>query len=236
MPRTGRPKRSTDCQCICQQCGKEYSVPGWKPYGRLFCGSSCFHESRKGKPQPWLRTVYTEKVCPACGLVFECGGEGRPPRFQVHCSGSCNRLANKYRTTPKTLGDVDAAYIAGFLDGEGCISVYCRTKGVTVKMYAHNCKRSVLDWIAETTGLGSVQVHCKGNEKHCVSFSWQTNSISVVAVLKQVLPYLRLKKRQAELAIEAQTLQELKGGIPPIRKAQILDEIHRLNKRWPLVA
>lgn len=218
----------------CLHCGKHCSVPEWENTGKKFCSTPCFHKYRVGRPCEWNKTQPDERVCPQCGNTFLTGGEGRPRRYQVHCSRACNVAAQGYRTESKPLSIPDAAYIAGFLDGEGCISFYKRQSSVGVKLFAYNCKRSVLDWMAEITGVGSVTTHSRESAKHAQAYYWQLNGRAVTTLLAEVRPYLRLKGEQADLAIEAERLHQNKtfSALPDVRE-QFLTEIRRLNKRGP---
>ena len=234
MASRGRPKRSKDIDFDCLHCGKHCSVPEWNNAKKKFCSKTCFHRYRVGRPQDWLKIKPDEKICPQCGGTFLCGGKGRPPRYQLHCSRTCNVAAQGYRTEAKPLSPAEAAYIAGFIDGEGCISFYRRQHSVNVKLIACNCKRAALDWIAETTGIGSVTKHTKGSAKHAASYYWQLNTKAAGDLLRHIRPYLKIKGDQADLAIEAYRLHENKtfADSPEVRE-RFLNEIRALNKRGP---
>src|SRR3982750_1580430 len=137
MPRTGRPKQSQDIEVDCLQCGKHWIQPEWKNTGVKFCSRACFYKYRVGKPQEWLRIKPDERTCPGCSARFLVGGGGRPPRHRRFCSRQCAVASKGYRTVSKPLDTIDAAYIAGFIDGEGCISFYKRGPSVGVKLFAH---------------------------------------------------------------------------------------------------
>jgi hypothetical protein len=209
--------------------------PVWDSTRKKFCSHRCFSIWRIGKSSEWAKREPDIKVCPQCQKPFEAGGEGRPRRYQIHCSRACNVAAQGYRTECLKLKAVDAAYIAGFIDGEGCISFYKRGPSVGVKLFAHNNKRPVLDWISEVTGIGAVS--SKGrprSEKHGVGLYWQCNGKGAVSVLNQIREYLKIKGPQADLAIEAERLHQAKHfqDRPDVRD-QFLSEIRRLNKRGP---
>jgi endogenous inhibitor of DNA gyrase (YacG/DUF329 family) len=239
MPRTGRPKTSTDVEFDCIQCGKHCIQPEWENTTKRFCSRECYHQNRIGKEQPWNTGPPDEKKCPECGKLFLVGGEGRPPRHRVHCSRKCDVASRKYRTECRLLPipppEIQSAtYIAGFVDGEGCISFYKKGISINVKLIACNCKRFVLDWIVKQTGVGAVTRHHFATDKHAESFYWQCNSKAAVSVLRQIEPYLILKREQANLAIRVQELHEARAfwDNPDLRD-QFLTEIRRLNQRGP---
>jgi hypothetical protein len=117
-------------------------------------------------------------------------------------------LARRFHIEPKKLSPLDAAYIAGFVDGEGCISLHPRGPSANIKLFAHNCKRFVLDWIAEVTGVGAVSRHAMESTKRSESFYWQANSSRAIHVIRQIRPYLRIKAPQADAVMEAFRLAE----------------------------
>jgi hypothetical protein len=59
---------------------------------------------------------------------------------------------------------------------------------------------------------GTISKRVPKNPKHNISFHWQCSSRQAVAALSAMLPFLEMKKEQAELAIEFQSLR--KRGSP----------------------
>lgn len=108
----------------------------------------------------------------------------------------------------KDLTETEAAYIAGIIDGEGCISIqkvrsgnakiasagYAYRGCVAVKM----TDESLVRWFQEVTGLGSAikaQVP-SGNRRQ--AWAWTCWSKQALALLNRVRPHLRLKGAQAD--------------------------------------
>lgn len=101
---------------------------------------------------------------------------------------------------------LDLAWAAGFLDGEGCFTLL-RRKGaqfhaVTAEIHvgAVQVKREPLDFLVELLGgrvtrLGTTK---GGNE----IWQWRiTNAPDMRRVLPLLLPYFRQKKREAEICL-----------------------------------
>lgn len=110
--------------------------------------------------------------------------------------------------------DTDLAYFAGILDGEGCIwaglkSGKYATPIVRVQVTTTDVELCV--WLRDLFG-GSVTEHsnkkAEANGRKRVDY-WCVHSQEAAYVLRAVLPHLKLKRRQAELAIE---LEERKGS------------------------
>lgn len=106
------------------------------------------------------------------------------------------------RKTPKELKLVDKLYLAGFIDGEGSISTMRQPSGTYgVSLVITNQNTKVLRWIKDTCGLGNVfkcsQSHL--SNKPCFRYVVYTNQASLL--LQQLEPYLKIKRKQAKLAI-----------------------------------
>jgi hypothetical protein len=144
------------------------------------------------------------------------------------------------------LSDVDAAYIAGFVDGEGSIGLWKETRkdnriGWRYKpvLTAANTDIPVLEWIRSVTGVGSIVEHCwvnpvatTGGRRTC--YVWRCSPQPTKHVLGQILPFLRLKPRQAELVLEFQSVMFAGKhmDIADYEKAEeIYHELRRLNRR-----
>ena len=107
------------------------------------------------------------------------------------------------------------AYAAGIVDGEGCISIYSKSirngqyKGIlknyhlTVVVTQKDGK--LVDWLFGNFG-GSVSLHKKWErlDEKCWMHEWTLNYQNASRFLKQILPFLIIKKKQAEIAIRFQ--------------------------------
>jgi len=110
------------------------------------------------------------------------------------------------------LTEIEKAYMAGIIDGEGCISLspaYKSKRGQVHRLLltVNNTSLSLISWVAEKW---QANLHLfKSNtlnsllplRKHKI-YSCQINGKKAVLILKEILPYLICKKRQAEVAIE----------------------------------
>jgi len=100
----------------------------------------------------------------------------------------------------------DLAYIAGILDGEGSISITNRSTGI--KLQGHSLSVSVIntnEWICKWLhfnlgGYCRVRVNGLGWGKRDI-WEWNVQARKALYFLELVLPYLRIKRPQAELAI-----------------------------------
>ena len=91
------------------------------------------------------------------------------------------------------------AYVAGFFDGEGCISIYTRHKrGLHIKVSVTQHRDA--DWILEEIQqkYGGVIYRWEGK---VTQLEWL--GIKRLHFLRIIVPFLKIKRLLAELAIDA---------------------------------
>jgi len=141
------------------------------------------------------------------------------------------------------LSNEDAAYLAGFIDGEGCIS-YEKYKVGGRSYYrptviVSNTNLEVLEWICLATGVGKPRTMCKKpRSKEQFIIRWCHNA--AIDVLRQTLPFLKIKHGRAKLILSnfdkekekgsTRTFRELPGELLASRES-LYAEMKELNKR-----
>src|SRR5688500_4637701 len=101
------------------------------------------------------------------------------------------------------------AYIAGIIDGEGCIAIgkhktraYKSGYQVCPRLSVTNTNLKLLKDLRKVTGVGNItSFERKKNPNWKIGYTWQVFGKDINKVLVTVLPYLRLKQRQAKLVI-----------------------------------
>jgi len=129
----------------------------------------------------------------------------------------------------------DIAYIAGLFDGEGCVSV---VSGIRKRPGRKNDKLRnehslhvsisnqhipTLTYIKNATGLGNIYRDAKDR----INFKWIVDCVRAMEFLKVLLPYLKIKKPQAELAIKLQTLLSYRNMT--LENTGRIDKLYYLN-------
>jgi len=188
----------------CHTCGKEFDAD---KKGRKYCSLECSYASRKGHPPTNPRRRYT-KTCLSCGKEFEAGGRTGKHHWTKYCSRVCAGHGAIRHPTPRTLSAVEAAYLAGFLDGEGSI-VQIKNHGWRVTIYQSS--EPVIRWIEAVTGTGTVSLRAApkagGNLKSQGPFKdaylWQLYGRNAADFLEQLVPYMIVKKERAMEAINS---------------------------------
>ncbi len=126
-----------------------------------------------------------------------------------------------------------AIYLAGFFDGEGYIGLLKRIKRKKyleyfVQIAIGQNDGATLDWIKDNFG-GNCYLIKRDN-----SFYWSASNRAAYTILKEIYPFLRYKKPQAELAIkyfeEQLPRKQALSDNEMDRREEIYIELKRLKK------
>lgn len=117
-----------------------------------------------------------------------------------------------------TLRDTDKAYLAGIVDGEGCISISKQiikrtpTPVYSLIVVVSLVNKDVLQYFKEITGLGSVKYGAKheSSDNSRTSYQWWVSSRQAEKLLVEIYPYLRIKREQADIALSFMKTYQLK--------------------------
>jgi hypothetical protein len=210
---TAGRKKAERVQVACLRCGKQIdATPRAIESGRArYCGQECFHAAQVGveRNRGYKERPPEEKLCQACGRTFMVGGRGNAKRTARLCSIECQRAARRRRPDRlcRELSPTAAAYIAGFIDGEGSIMLITRRRyeGAHLRVSACNTHRGVLDWIEEVTGIGRIYEVDRSESvvaRDC--YHWRCHGSEAKALLAQLREHLIIKRPQADMGIEFQ--------------------------------
>ncbi len=103
------------------------------------------------------------------------------------------------------MSKLTAAYIAGFIDGEGYVALE-HHRGLSASHYRPvikiaNTNKEIIDWFKESFG-GTFETRVPKNKKHKVSYVWVYSGKKLEPFIRKILPYLRQKKPQAEIILK----------------------------------
>lgn len=145
-----------------------------------------------------------------------------------------------------------AAYVAGIIDGEGCIHINRATfprhphlsTRYTATLMVGNTGRPLVDVLERTFG-GRIDIR-PATERHKEFYVWRAAGPRAAAVLRLVRPYLLLKAAQCDLFLEfVDGFKSFKGGNFPVagvprvaaeelaRRERIWRQIKELNRPGP---
>ena len=110
---------------------------------------------------------------------------------------------------------VDLSYFAGFFDGEGCITT-CRNHpdrkrwSYSLRVTTTNTNKEVIDLFqARWPGSVSIKPEKPGFKK---TYTWMLSGFKGKEFLKEMLPYLIVKKREALLALDFPVREKPEGN------------------------
>tara|TARA_Y100000310_G_scaffold219176_1_gene220573 strand:+ start:159 stop:644 length:486 start_codon:yes stop_codon:yes gene_type:complete len=126
------------------------------------------------------------------------------------------------------------SYIAGFLDGDGCIMYQLIHRKdyrngyqirASIVFYQHTDKRAFLEWLHQLFGVGYVR-----NRGDDVSEYTIVGIDPVIEILKVLKPYVRLKREHIKLALKINKILSKPYTIQRfIKAAELVDKFAILN-------
>ena len=97
-------------------------------------------------------------------------------------------------------------YIAGLVDGEGCIGIINRTvKGRMLDPYLHIniCHEGILLQVKEALGVGAIYKESRQSKGGLDCYLYACCSrLTIITALTKLLPFLIVKKPQAEIVLK----------------------------------
>lgn len=136
-----------------------------------------------------------------------------------------------------------AVYAAGFFDGEGCVRIdrgrnpHNGRRYYALHVIVVNTYLPVLQELRERYG-GVVKPRQRAKSHWKPSFQWRVCSKDALVFLRDVLPHLRVKRREAEIAIAFQEGMKKHGNrfsvTPPevvSDRAAMCEELATLKRR-----
>lgn len=138
----------------------------------------------------------------------------------------------------------EKAYLAGIIDGEGCISYTPwinkadGNKRYKLTLTVANTKKPLLIWIKKKLGFGTVinKGKWKTNPNHADVWNYIVCNQLAENVLKSIYKYLVIKQGHAKIAIEMrktfsigqnQTMSKTRKN----KRENLLSKLRKLNKR-----
>ena len=130
------------------------------------------------------------------------------------------------------------AYLAGFLDGDGCIAIkFERSKtcrlgyraAVRVSFAQHRSRRKVLDYLCETIGSGVVTEYDHNNMAEYVIF----DQMVINQLLNSIEPYIFVKKKHLRIAKELLTVKRMGYSRESLKEMSNLKDRLGLLNNYP---
>jgi hypothetical protein len=116
------------------------------------------------------------------------------------------------------LSDTELAYIAGIIDGEGCLIIIPHKITHTNSGYSMHCQlhisntdEKLIDWLIVKLG-GKKQIVKPRSPKHSVQYFVMLHAKTLRALLPKIKPFSIIKIEQIEILLEALSLTDRHTG------------------------
>lgn len=97
--------------------------------------------------------------------------------------------------------DLDVAYLAGLIDGEGCLAIRNRVRWKSISVEVVGTDRVPLDWAQATFGGVVGKLHEKRPNRR-QPWHWRITATEPAAELARIVrPYLKVKQAEATLLV-----------------------------------
>jgi hypothetical protein len=145
----------------------------------------------------------------------------------------------------------DLAWVAGIVDGEGCISIIrhpptpgsrCRSNRYTLHVKVTMGHKSTISRLVEVMGVGTLQNHAPRGPRTNASYSWIAQARHGEQAIRLMRPYLLTKAKEADVALAFMALPLAprggRGGSQVIpaglqrKRSQLYWRLRRLKPRW----
>lgn len=95
-------------------------------------------------------------------------------------------------------------WLAAMIDGEGTIGIYKYSKhSYLVRLQVSNTSEELIDYLKEKYNRNKHGPYKQKEERRKDVFEWKCHSKEAIRLIKQIKPYLVIKREQAQLAIRA---------------------------------
>lgn len=120
------------------------------------------------------------------------------------------------------------AYLAGLIDGDGCISIG-RAGPTTflLRLAITNTNKGLLDWVVSNTRCGTVK-HQSTMPGWKTCYQWYVDGWKSRSILEAILPYSVSKQEQIKVAL---SFLSLGRSHAPHKRAIIQQQMKWLNKK-----
>lgn len=141
----------------------------------------------------------------------------------------------------KSLSECEKAYLAGIIDGEASLGVNVQANhnrdNRTVyrpRLIICNSNPELIRYLEKTLGPTSTVIVRQRKPTHKISYQYEISSRKkLVSIRNNILPFLRLKKRQTELVLKWCESREkaVRGSYYNDTELKIIQELYKLNRR-----
>lgn len=131
----------------------------------------------------------------------------------------------------------DLAYIAGIIDGEGCIIAALepkRRRTSQLRLGIRSTDYPILQWMLDTVGAGTLrkQPFCSSRLGRKTQWYYHLGQGEAAQLLRKLLPYLLRKREQANLFVTLVEARSEEPLLPVMEQQMILDIQADKRREW----
>lgn len=195
----------TIVQHRCLRCRRLYRPDGGE---QIYCGRPCYWADKRVVPET--------KLCGrrGCGRRFKVGGRGNAPRSQLFHHRRCASIVREQsrlrlrRSLARLMTVSERRWLACLIDGEG----HLPRRGLSIFAEVGNTSLKYLLEAWRITGVGSIRKD-PPTPGELPFWRWRVCRVDSVALLRQIVPYLKVKPRDAMRLIALyERAVDMKGG------------------------
>lgn len=116
------------------------------------------------------------------------------------CKTECRPNPRQHATEIREITPAELGWCAGFIDGEGCLSLQRQSGRLSVQFRAVNTERGPIERLREVLG-GKVHRHPGRDPGRVDAFCWYCPQRELVGVLEALKPHLVVKRAQADAVL-----------------------------------
>lgn len=131
----------------------------------------------------------------------------------------------------------EAAYLAGLIDGEGCISVVRLMKrnhfNYVSRIQISLTNKDVLDWVRDFTKVGTVVPRKSKFANRKMAWLWVVESNRAVRVSKIIQPFLKIKSKQIKnlLAFQSVIRKHNSGRRFSLKEIKVREHYYQISRK-----
>lgn len=107
------------------------------------------------------------------------------------------------------MNKLTAAYLAGFVDGEGYVGIMKTRNRQMVRGYEYrkvlkiaSTDKGIIDWLYQSFGGSTEKREWSESENNKPAYCWTLRYKNLEPFLRKIYPFLKIKKRQVEILLE----------------------------------
>jgi hypothetical protein len=145
------------------------------------------------------------------------------------------QFSNGVDVGERVVAPFEIGWLAGIVDGEGCISLGVnRKKYVTPTVQISNTDIRLAEWLIEHCG-GSYYVRHDEERGRKTTYNWRCAGHQARALVALIAPHLKLKDRQARvvlgMSLDQMSPERLENDMRAVRSIRVLNRRGKKVKR-----